>query len=113
MSKSPVQRVLEQPKRRKYLMGWVAACHLANVAGDNVLYLTTPKRIGEVFADPKVFKSQDAAEKAIKAACPDTRLNKGNRIAIRKYIYETHIPEHAKGMPEWTEDDSTEWTFLN
>lgn len=109
---SAVARVLAQGEQKQYFMGWVAAYHSANVVGDNVFYLEERKKSDEVHFSTKIFKTQKGAEGAIKKAYPAEHLKDGSKIAVRKYVYETHIPKHAKFMPEWTEADSTKWIFV-
>ena len=108
MNQSAVARILSQPQSKKYLMGWVAAIIHANVQGNNVFYIEDEKDRKQ----NKVFSTQSIAEEAIKRLYPDSSLKDGSKIAVRKYMYITHIPEHAKGLREWTKDDSKNWIFL-
>jgi hypothetical protein len=108
MSQSAVGRTLSQPPFKKYLMGWVAAIIQANVQGNNVFYIEDEKNREQ----NKVFSTQSIAEDAIKRLYPDACLKDGSKIAVRKYLYLTNIPEHAKGLREWTKDDSINWIFL-
>lgn len=98
---------------KNYLYSWIAAIHLARTHREEYLCLEEPTTEPTWLRDSKVFKTREAAELAIRKAFPPKRLRPCERLAVRKYVYMTCDPKNAKGLREWTKEDSEAWEFLD
>lgn len=102
-----------RPRVVDYLYGWVVGYTLRNVSGNGKCLLerrTEFKDANNVWwpdSETVVFKTEAAARSAAKPLLADS-----DEVHVRKYVYSTPTPEHAKGLRLLGPGETTDPIYL-